>query len=179
MEENKVKYSTRELSELLNVKMPTLYKWEKDFNLTVPRHKNGERFYIEKDKLIFEKIKTLRDKKFSIQNIKEYLIKDLDSMDQEETAQNNMPIQYLNGEEIKELLISNMQGAMKEIACTFQEELKRTKEELRQEVRDEIRKEFEREQNQRETENQKLIDYILKTREEDKKKGFWARLFVK
>lgn len=48
---------------------------------------------------------------------------------------------------------------------------------MREEIREELHNEFEKRAEQNRAENHKLMDYIQKTREEEKPKGFFNRLF--
>ena len=79
-QDNEKTLSITEVGKLLGVHYNTIRQWEKEFNIVVPRAKDTQRsrYYTEKEIDIFRKINELRQRKFSIDNIKKYLDRDLE-----------------------------------------------------------------------------------------------------
>ncbi|WP_222928857.1 MerR family transcriptional regulator [Neobacillus piezotolerans] len=67
-------YTIQEVSRLINVPQGTLRQWERDFNglLTIPRTRQGSRFYTDTEINLLEKIKQMREK-----NLGKEMIRDL------------------------------------------------------------------------------------------------------
>ena len=93
MDENEKRITITQLGELLGVHFNTIRQWEKQFDIIVPRSKDTQRsrYYTEKEINIFTKIRDLRQENMSIDNIKRYLNRDLDLIEQEETAIQSLP----------------------------------------------------------------------------------------
>lgn len=73
-------YTIKEVSKMVNVPPGTLRQWEKDLLglLTIPRTKQGARFYTENEIELLGKIKHMRDKNLSKDMIRELFQKHLD-----------------------------------------------------------------------------------------------------
>lgn len=190
METEEKRISITDLSELLNVHINTLRQWEKQFGIVVPRSKDSQRsrYYTENEINVFTKIRDMRNENISIDNIKRVLNKDIDVMEQEEQAMAVMPFSELNMEDIKDMLLSTVKDELKkEFEGVLKEQLQQQKEELQEQFKRDLENQSEMQSVKLETkireqissENQKLIDYIAATREEDKKKGFFSKLFRK
>lgn len=67
-------YSIKEVSKKINTPSGTIRQWERDLNglLTIPRTKQGARYYTDKEIAILEKVKAMRD-----QNMHKGLIRTL------------------------------------------------------------------------------------------------------
>lgn len=171
-----MQYNTKEFAERINVAPTTLYKWEKDFKLTVPRHANGNRYYTENEALIFNKIKNLRYNKYSIESIKQYLNRDIDKMHQEEIAVTNMPIQYLTQNEIQEIMQDNIQLVRDQLATTLQSELSIFKKQLKKDIKNELNFEFYKQQKQLRINNKKIANLIEYKFKEAKSKSIKSKI---
>ena len=106
MDENEKRITITELGELLGVHFNTIRQWEKQFDITVPRAKDAQRsrYYTEREISIFSKIRDLRQENMSIDNIKRYFNRDLDLIEQEETAIQSLPFSEVTAADIKELV---------------------------------------------------------------------------
>ena len=181
MDENEKRITITQLGELLGVHFNTIRQWEKQFDIIVPRSKDTQRsrYYTEKEINIFTKIRDLRQENMSIDNIKRYLNRDLDLIEQEGNAIEALPFSEVSAADVKEL-----------IANIVLEREQQLKEEFREEIKEELEKQEERiiEQvskkhlEQIKSENEKLINYIEESRDkerEEKNTGFFSRLFKK
>ena len=165
------KLSITELADLLGIHFNTIRKWEKEFEITVPRSKdaNRSRYYTKQEILIFTKIRHLRQENMSIDNIRVYLNRDLASIEQEENAIVALPISELSTNEIKNLIADIIVEREKNLKEEFKRELK---EELTKQEDSIIEKITSKQLEQIQVENKKLISYIEKSRVEDKRTGF-------
>ena len=174
MEEKR--FSITELAEMLEVHINTIRQWEKQFNIVVPRSKDNQRsrYYTDSEIVIFSKIRDLRQENVSIDNIRRYLNRDMDAIEQEEKALQAMPFSEVNTIDMKELIAGIIIEREEKLKSEFKEELK---EELEKQEARIIDKVTEKQFEQIKAENNRLMDYITSLREEDKKKGFLGRLF--
>jgi DNA-binding transcriptional MerR regulator len=74
-------YSIKEVSKKLNIPNGTIRQWEKDLNglLTVPRTKEGSRYYTEKEINLLQKVKEMRANNVSKNMIRTLLEKHLET----------------------------------------------------------------------------------------------------
>lgn len=170
-------YTINEVAEKLELNSQTLRKWENDFDLKIPRNDMGHRYYTDKEIELFENIQGWKDKGASKKVINSYLGRVDQFQDQKEQALELITLDKLTGKEIKEL----MSKQMAEILIEREEKLKEEfRKELEQELEKQQEKIAEKVITQVKSENQKLMDYIATTREEEsKKKGFFSKLFGK
>lgn len=170
-------HSITEVSQMLGISDATLRKYEKDYGLKVPRNELRHRFYTTKEIEVFKQIINLKEQGANIHVIKKILSRSESLEEQKEQALELVTLDKLTGAELKDLMMSQMTDIIinreKEMTKQFEEKLVRIKDELRED----IKKEFENQQKQRELENERLIDYIAVTREEENKKSFWSKLF--
>lgn len=170
MEEKRL--SITQIAELLDVHFNTIRQWEKQFKIIVPRSKDKQRsrYYTDNEINLFTKIRDLRDENVSIENIQRLLSRDIDLMEQEQTAIEAMPFSEISITDIKDL-ISN-------VIVQREEELKK---EFEKKLDEKLAEGFEKQEikirEQIAAENQRLIDYIESKREE--KKSVWSRIFGK
>lgn len=166
-----------ELSDLLGVHFNTIRQWEKQFDIIVPRSKDAQRsrYYTEKEISIFTKIRDLRQENMSIDNIKRYLNRDLEYIEQEENAVQALPLSEVSAADVKELIaniiIEREQLLKDEFKRELQEELEKREIRIIEEV---TKKQLE----QIQSENEKLKNYITESRNKDNK-GFFSRIFKK
>lgn len=167
----------KELSDLLGVHFNTIRQWEKQFDIIVPRSKDAQRsrYYTEKEISIFTKIRDLRQENMSIDNIKRYLNRDLEYIEQEENAVQALPLSEVSAADVKELIaniiIEREQLLKDEFKRELQEELEKREIRIIEEV---TKKQLE----QIQSENEKLKNYITESRNKDNK-GFFSRIFKK
>ncbi|WP_053366611.1 MerR family transcriptional regulator [Bacillus sp. FJAT-27245] len=69
-------YTIQEVSRLINVPQGTLRQWERDFNglLSIPRTRQGSRFYTDTEISLMVKIKQMREKNLSKEMIRELIL---------------------------------------------------------------------------------------------------------
>ncbi|WP_409270118.1 MerR family transcriptional regulator [Neobacillus sp. SCS-31] len=69
-------YTIQEVSRLINVPQGTLRQWERDFNglLTIPRTRQGSRFYTDSEISLLVKIKQMREKNLGKEMIRELIL---------------------------------------------------------------------------------------------------------
>lgn len=166
-----------ELAELLEVHFNTIRQWEKQFDIVVPRSKDTQRsrYYTEKEINIFTKIRDLRLENMSIDNIKRYLNRDLEAIEQEENAIQALPFSEVSAADVKELIANIILEREQQLKDEFKKELQDELE--KQEIRI-IEQVTKKQLEQLQTENEKLINYISESRYKENK-GFFGRLFKK
>ncbi|SHH42014.1 helix-turn-helix domain-containing protein [Tepidibacter thalassicus] len=170
-------YTINEVAERLNLNSQTLRKWENDFELKIPRNDMGHRYYTDREIEILENIKIWKEKGATKKIINEYLGKTDKFKEQKEQALDLITLNKLTGKEIKELMSRHIAEILIEREEKLKEEFKK---ELEQIFEQQQYKTTEKVIKQVKAENQKLMNYIAKIREEDKnKKGFWKKLFYK
>lgn len=175
MEDIKKVYSIGEVSHIFNRSDATLRKYEKDYNLKIPRDELGHRFYTSKEIDVFKQILNLKKEGANIHVIRKLLERSIDYKEQKKQSLELITIDKLTGQEFKKLILTQLSDIIterkNELSKQYEEKLDKVKEELT----DKIRKEFAMQQKQIEAENQKLIDYIENKKQE--KKGFFNKLF--
>lgn len=181
MDENEKRITITELGELLGVHFNTIRQWEKQFDIIVPRSKDTQRsrYYTEKEILIFTKIRNLRQENMSIENIKRYLNRDVDLIEQEENAIQALPFSEISAADIKDLIANIIIERENQLKDDFKKELK---EELEKQEDRIIEKVTKKQLEQIQSENEKLINYIEESRNkerEERNTGFFSRLFKK
>lgn len=173
MEEKRI--TITELGELLGVHFNTIRQWEKQFNIVVPRAKDSQRsrYYTEKEINIFSQIRDLRNENMSIDNIRRYLDRNLDAIEQEEQAIQALPFSEVSAADVKELIaniiIEREQLLKDEFKREIQEELEKQERRIIEEV-------TQRHLEQIQMENEKLREYILESRDKENR-GFFSRFF--
>lgn len=166
-------FSIKEASSLLKISDHTLRKYESDYSLKIPRNEKGHRYYTEQEIEVFKRILDWKEKGFTKDTINQLLEKNVDAIDQKEQALELITLDRLTGADIKELLVNVITEREKELEEKFERKLQEEVEKARNQITDEIQ-----------NENTKLMDYIAVTRqkekeEQEKKKGFWSKLFSK
>lgn len=168
MKEEENNKTIAELSSTLEIHENTLRQWEKLFEIPVPRAKDSQRsrYYTSIEVNIFTKIRNLRRERMSIDNIRRVLGRNLEFIEQNETAIQNLPISEISTSDIQNL-----------IAGIIVEREMQLKEEFKKEIKEELEKQeiriFEsitqKQLEQVQTENEKLLKYIIELRDKDKK----------
>lgn len=178
MDENEKRITIADLGEILGVHFNTIRQWEKQFDIIVPRSKDTQksRYYTENEISIFKKISDLRKENMSIDNIKRYLDRDLEAIEQDEKGIQALPFSEVTAADIKSLIsdiiLEREQNLKDEFKRELQEEL------AKQEIRI-IEEVSQRHLEQIQSENEKLINYILESKEQERSKGLFSRLFKK
>ena len=177
-------YSIGEIAKILDISEHTVRKYENDFNLKIPRNELGHRYYTDKEVSLLQMIIAWKQKGLTKTTINELMNHSVDAIDQKEQAMELVTLDKLTGKEIAELMARQMSDMMMEREQKLKEEFNK---ELKQELKTQLEAQEDRMEerikdqvlNQIKAENEKLMNYIAATREEDKKKGFWSRLLGK
>lgn len=167
-------YTITQVAEILNLHGQTLRKWEKDFDLKIPRNTQGHRYYTKQEIDLFTTIQKMKEEGANKHVINKILNRSASAKEQKEQALELVTLDKLTGSEFKELMINQISELMiekeRELTLQYEEKLDCLKEDLKEEIREE----FSKQQEQREIENKKFIEYIALTREE-KRRSFWDR----
>lgn len=170
------KYTIVELAEILGVAQSTLRKYEEDYNIHVMRNELGHREYTELDIKVFQIICRMKNEGYNIHAIRRALTQSPDSMKQKEKSLEVTNIKDMNGAEIFQILKKSFEESM----SSYQEQQRKELAAMREEIRKELHNEFENQADQSRAENQKLMDYLQKARDEkEQTKGLFSKLFKK
>jgi len=165
-------YTITEFSRMLNISESTIRKYEKDFDLKIPRNEIGNRYYTEKDLELFNQIIELKNNNFNIHQIRELLNKSTVAQEQNSQALDLMKVDQLTVHELKETMANYIAEIImekeEELAKEYETKLEVAKNEILQSLQESIS-----------SENQKLIELIDKNREEDKSKNIFSKIFKK
>lgn len=163
--------SIKQISERTNINDQTLRRWEKDFNLKIPRDtETNYRYYTEKELKVIENIKSWKEKGLNTSVIKKMLERSNDYRDQEEHALDMVTTDKLTGKEFKEMIALQLKEEFENILET---KLREQEEKLTEEITNRVIENVK-------LENQKLLNYMENQRkEQDNKKSLWSRLFGK
>lgn len=169
-------YSISDVSNILGVSDALIRKYEKDYDILIPRNELNHRYFTEKEIEVLQQIIRLKEQGLNIHTIKKLLTRSESFEEQKEQALELVTLDKITGAELKDLMMKQIADIMyereKELTRQYQENI----DSIRDELRDEIRKEFEKQEEQRAGENEKLLEAIEKIRNK-KKKGIWKRLF--
>lgn len=173
-------YSIKELSKILDISDHTVRKYEKDFNLKIPRNELGHRYYTDGELEVFKRILDWKAKGFNKETINKLLGRSVEAMEQKESAAELVTVDKLTGAELKDLMAKEIGDILSEreerLQEQYEEKLNVMKEDLESKMEEELENQSEKIREQIACENEKLMDYIDKSR---KNKGFWSRLFNK
>src|SRR5699024_3289138 len=177
-------YSIKEVANSIDVAEGTIRQWEKDFDLDIPRNKENARYFTEIEIETLEHIKTMREKKLSKAVIKELL--DRTEVDPNANQVQTTPdVPQLKQSEVTEIL-RNIQKAFETLPKVKEQIVYELKEEIKDNIRDELEDNYEKQNKIIENElkkiqeAQKLLEQKQEEQNEDeKKKGFFSRLFKK
>ncbi len=190
MDIEKEKYSINEISDMLDINSSTLRNYEKEFNLIIPRDNRNRRYYTDKEIEILKIIKEARKENHSIDTIRKSLEKHDFIESQQENGINLMPMDKLTPEQlnqVQEQMFNKFSEQLAELVITreaemqqkYEEKLSKELSDLKDSLKDQLQLELKNHQEQLKGENEKLINYIEKSRESDKKKSFFSKLFNK
>lgn len=164
-------YTIVEVSKLLGISQSSLRKYEQDYNLHIKRNELQNREYTDEDIRLLQMICEMKNQGHNIHTIRQALNNNPEALEYKEKSLESSTIYDLNGVELMQLMKKAYQESIQEIQEQHKKEIEG--------IRDEIRAEFSNQARQRESENEKLIQYIHKSREEEKPKGLLNRIFGK
>lgn len=173
------KYTIKDLSKMIGIKEPTLRKYENDFNLKIPRNEIGHRYYTENEVKVYQQIKAMKDKGAGTEIIKNILDKSVDALTQKEQSLELVTIDRLTGAEFREMMLNQFADILAERDAKLHQQYEKRIDQLEKKMEHELELQRQKIQSQIENENEKLIKYIASSREENKKKSFFNRLFGK
>lgn len=191
MDLTKEKYTVTEVSELLEVNSHQIRHWEKELDLSFPRDKRNRRFFTKKEIDILVLVRDAMAKSLSLSEIRKQLIKNGMVAEQNENAIQKMSISDLTPEELKETMADMFKDMLVQREEQLKEDFENTLKQQLNNQENRLKKQFDEQsehqamkvegkiRDQIKSENQKLMDYIAIGREEDKKRGFFAKLFGK
>jgi len=151
-------YNISEISEKLDLETHVLRYWEKELELKITRNEKGHRIYTEKEKIMFENIKLLKDQGLQLRAIKMAL----PNINNNKTEIIN--IGDPNDEKVKEFKII-MKDLFKEALVEYLEEFKMNEFKMNEfkmnEFKNEIKEEI-KEGRDLELERYKKVDQTLR-----------------
>ncbi len=181
--DNKNIFTIKELSKILEISEHTIRKYESDFNLKIPRNDMGHRYYMDEELELFKRILDWKDKGFNKPIINNLLGHSVEAIGQKEKAIELVTLDNITGAELKELMSKQISDILLERDQKLQQEyeikLEKAKDEIQNKMESELEKQALKIHEQIKAENNKLMDYIETTREEEQKKSFWSKLFGK
>src|SRR5665648_12764 len=162
----------------LEVSPSTLRKYEEDYQLIFPRDELNRRYFTDKEIQVLKNILAMKHEGLNILAIKKILGKSVELKEQKEQAMELMTIDKLTAADFKEFLAENIAQIIAEkeqhIAEQYQARMDKMEQEFTTKL-DNIDEELGRQGHQQKEENQKLMDYLEKSRQ----RGFCARVFNK
>ncbi|WP_053954665.1 MerR family transcriptional regulator [Inediibacterium massiliense] len=164
-------YSSNDLAEKLGISVSTVRKYEQDYNLEIMRNESNNRVYTEKDLEIFKKIIELKNEGANIHLIRKILANE-GIVETAPEVLDTIPLHTESIEAFKADVIS-------QIADIVSEKERVLKEEFEKQLDEKLQHQEQRIREQIQAENKKLMEYIAATKENEKKKGFWSRIFGK
>jgi len=188
VEIKKDKYSINEVSEMIVINVSTLRSYEKEFELIIPRDDRNRRYYTKKEIDILKIIKDARNENHSIDTIRKSLEKHGYIEDQRKNGLQLMPMDKLTPEQLNQIqdqMFNKFSNQLAELVITREIEMQQRYEEklsieissLKATIKDELQLEFQKQQEQLKNENEKLMNYIEKSR--NNKQSFLSKLFNK
>jgi DNA-binding transcriptional MerR regulator len=169
-------YSIVAVSEILNLAQSTIRKYEEDYNIRISRNELGRREYKQLDIDVLKNIQEMKREGHNIHTIRKALNKNPEAMEQKDKSLEITNVDEMTGAELFQLLKKSFEESM---SC-YQEQQKKEFEIMREEIRLELHNEFESQADQNRAENQKLMDYLQKARDEkEQTKGLFSKLFKK
>ncbi|WP_129600921.1 MerR family transcriptional regulator [Anaerophilus nitritogenes] len=164
-------YSSNDLAEKLGISVSTVRKYEQDYNLEIMRNESNNRVYTEKDVEIFKKIIELKNEGANIHLIRKILANE-GIVETVPEVLDTIPLHTESIEAFKADVIN-------QIADIVSEKERVLKEEFEKQLDEKLQHQEQRIREQIQAENKKLMDYIATTKENEKNKGFWSRIFGK
>lgn len=163
-------YSITEVAEKLEISTSTIRKYEQDYFLDIIRNEIGHRVYTNSDIDILKKIIQLKNEGANIHLIRKMLDKEEIIKLPVEISNNESPAYVTYMDNIERFKIDIVEGLQEQFGGILQKELQEQEERIVERI-------TQKQSEQIRAENSRLMDYIAVTREEEKKKGFFGRLF--
>lgn len=165
MEFEKV-YSISEIAAELQVSSNSIRNWCNEFELIIPRDEKGHRYFDDNLLQLLKIIKKGRTQGHGITTIKKALIKNNIIEIQKENALEAFSIGALDKKEVKEIL-----------GTIVSELIAEREEALIEMIKKDIQEEFKKAEEQRDTENKRLLEVIEKLREEQRRP--WWKKYIR
>ena len=162
----------------LGVSPSTLRKYEEDYQLIFPRDELNRRYFTLKEIQVLKNILAMKHEGLNIIAIKKVLGSSVDLKEQKEQAMELVTIDKLTAADFKEFLAKNIAEIIVEKEQQLAEQYQAKTDLMKQEFTaklDEIGQEVVLQRQLYKDENQKLMDYLEKSR----RKGFFAKFFNK
>lgn len=157
-------YSISEVSKRFNLSDGTIRKYEKDYNINIPRNELGHRYYTEKEIAVFDHIINLKDQGANIHIINKMLDRSVDFKEQQETSLDLITMDKMTGLEVKQLLDSYLSDAIiekeRQIIEEYDIKLQEVKKEIQEEVILSMKEEFQKQNELLKKENEDLISKL-------------------
>jgi len=170
--------SINQVAAQLDISPSTLRKYEEDYQLIFPRDELNRRYFTDKEIQVLKNILAMKHEGLNIFAIKKILEKSVDLKEQKEQAMELMTIDRLTAADFKEFLATNIAQIIAEkeqqIAEQYQARMDKMEQDFTAKL-DNIGEELILQGQQQKDENQKLMDYLEKSR----RRGFFARVFNK
>lgn len=167
MEEQRI-YTSTELAEMLDISPHTLRKYEKDYELMINRNKKGAREYGENEVLIFKLIIEFKKQGATKSRIKEELAKSQCHNEHLKDRIENMREVAVTTSSVSDPVVIKTE-IINAITEKIESKLESKFEQMLLDQQEVIVNRILEQQRQ---ENDKLISYIEKTRQEEKEKKF-------
>ena len=155
-------YSITEVAEKLEISTSTIRKYEQDYFLDIMRNEIGHRVYTNLDIDILKKIIQLKKEGANIHLIRKMLDKEEIIKLPAEILNNELPMHVTYMDNVERFKIDIIEELQKQFKGLLQEELQRQEERI-------IEKVTQKQLEQIQSENNKLMNYIAVTREEEKR----------
>lgn len=175
-------YTLTETSEKTQLKDYQLRTYEDRLGLTIARNEQGHRIYSEEDIQLLIQVRELKQQGLSLEVIKQKLFPKMPAVEEQKSMSlQNSKITQLKGEELVQLMKEQQQAFVEEFMVQLKEVIREevavtVREEVKEELIVEVKQELQRQEEQKSSENQKLLKAIQELRErtdeivEDKKK---------
>lgn len=107
-------YSITELAEILDISDHSLRKYERDFDLLIPRNTQNYRYYTQKEIDLFKRIIQWKENGLNKDTINKMLHKSVEGIEQEEQVIDLVSIDKMTGEELKKLISNQLEDTILE-----------------------------------------------------------------
>jgi DNA-binding transcriptional MerR regulator len=119
-------YTIKDVVKMIDVPKGTIYQWEKDLELHIPRREDNSRYYTEFEIDLLLKIKNMRDKNLSIPLIKDLLHAKQERGIEEELS--NLPVTQQETTTMTQIeavaILSDLKNLPRQIEGLFEQKLK-------------------------------------------------------
>lgn len=164
------RYSISEISKQFGLSDATIRKYEKDFDINVPRNELGHRYYTEKEITVFDQIVKLKDQGANLHVINKILERSPDYQNLQEKSLELITMDKMTGLEVKQLLDRYFTDVImereRELVKEYEDKIDQAKKEIKEEVIASMRDEFTEQHELIKKENEFLVTRL-------KKRSFW------